>query len=106
VVALLARKNVVIGINLISVGSLSAAVVHPREVFKPAILCNAASIIVCHNHPSGDPQPSQEDRLLTYKLYEAGHLMGMELLDHIILGDGAGSWFSFADAGVLHKKPE
>jgi DNA repair protein RadC len=102
-VAMLDRKNRLIGINTVAIGSLSAAVVHPREVFKPAILSNAASIIVGHNHPSGDPQPSSEDRLLTYKLYKAGQLLGIELLDHVIIGDGTGQYFSFADAEILHK---
>jgi DNA repair protein RadC len=105
-VALLDRKNRVIGINLVSIGSLTAAVVHPREVFKPAILANAAALIVCHNHPNGDVQPSQEDRTLTRRLVEAGKLLGMEVLDHIILGDGTTTYFSFADAGILHKEKD
>jgi DNA repair protein RadC len=77
------RKNTVIGINTVSIGSLTASVVHPREVFKPAILANAAAIICAHNHPSGDPQPSQEDRVLTKRLVEAGKLLGIEVLDHV-----------------------
>src|SRR6266516_2497725 len=71
VILLLDQKNQVIGINTVSMGSLTASVVHPREVFKPAILSNAAAIIGGHNHPSGAPQPSQEDRVLTARLVEA-----------------------------------
>src|SRR5262249_7224189 len=68
VVLMLDQKNKVIGIHTVSIGSLSASVVHPREVFKPAILSNAANILLAHNHPSGQPQPSQEDRVLTVRL--------------------------------------
>jgi DNA repair protein RadC len=98
-VLLLDRKNRLIGMNTVSVGSLTAAVVHPREVFKPAILANAAAILVAHNHPSGDPQPSQEDRTLTTRLADAGKVLGIELLDHLILGDAR--YYSFKEAGGL-----
>jgi len=84
-VAMLDQKNKVIGINTVSIGSLTASVVHPREVMKPAILSNAAALVCCHNHPSGAPQPSQEDRALTRRLVEAGQLLGINVLDHIIL---------------------
>jgi DNA repair protein RadC len=77
------RKNGVIGLNTVSIGSLSASVVHPREVFKPAILSNSSSVLLCHNHPSGCPLPSQEDRALTVRLVQAGKLLGIEVLDHI-----------------------
>jgi DNA repair protein RadC len=99
VVILLDRKNRLIGINTASIGSLSASVVHPREVFKPAILSNAAAIVCAHNHPSGDPQPSQEDRVLTARLVEAGKVLGIQVLDHIIVGEGR--YLSFADEGLL-----
>jgi DNA repair protein RadC len=105
-VAMLDRKNKVIGVNTVSMGSLTASVVHPRECFKPAILANAASILCCHNHPAGEPQPSQEDRTLTYRLYKAGQLLGIEVLDHLIIGDGTEHYFSFADAGILHKEKD
>jgi DNA repair protein RadC len=83
-------KNVLIGLNLVSVGSLTAALVHPREFLKPLILGNAAAAIVVHNHPSGDPAPSAEDLALTKRLREVGDLVGIKLLDHVILGhDGA-----------------
>ena len=75
-----------LGIEEVSVGSLSAAPVHPREVFKALILANAAAFIGVHNHPSGEPTPSTEDIAITNKLGEAGRLLGIPLLDHIILG--------------------
>jgi len=101
IVLLLNRKNRVIGMNTVSVGSLTASVVSPREVFKPAILSNAAAILCAHNHPSGDPQPSSEDRALTTRLVQGGKLLGIEVLDHIIVGDGTDAYFSFADNGTL-----
>jgi DNA repair protein RadC len=101
IVLLLDRKNQLIGINTVSIGSLTASVVHPREVFKPAILSNASAIICAHNHPSGDPQPSQEDRVLTQRLVEAGKLLGISVLDHIIVGDESKRYFSFADQNLL-----
>jgi DNA repair protein RadC len=101
VLILLDRKNKLIGIHTVSIGSLTASVVHPREVFKPVILGNAAAIILGHNHPSGDPQPSQEDRALTTRLKEGGKLLGIDVLDHVVIGDGGTEYFSFADQGVL-----
>src|SRR4029434_9928578 len=101
VILLLDQKNQVIGLNTVSIGSLTASVVHPREVFKPAILSNASSILLCHNHPSGDPLPSQEDRALTVRLFQAGKLLGIDVLDHIIVGEG--KYFSFADEGLLER---
>ena len=101
VVMLLDRKNKLIGINTVSIGSLTASVVHPREVMKPAILCNAAAMICGHNHPSGDCTPSAEDRALTTRLVEAGKLLGISVLDHVIVGDGTAGYFSFADEGLL-----
>ena len=100
-VAMLDQKHTVIGINTVSMGSLTASVVHPREVMKPAILSNAAALLGCHNHPSGAPQPSQEDRALTKRLVEAGQLLGINVLDHLILGDGSEAYFSFVDEGQL-----
>ena len=90
-------KHRIIGINVVSIGSLSLAIVHPREVFKPLILMNAAAWICAHNHPSGDVTPSQEDRALTKRLREAGELLGINLLDHLILADE--NSYSFADQG-------
>jgi DNA repair protein RadC len=101
VIVLLDQKNKVIGINTVSIGSLTASVVHPREVFKTAILSNAATIICGHNHPSGDTAPSQEDRLITTRLASAGKLLGINVMDHIIIGS-VGKYFSFADEGLLN----
>ena len=97
VVVGLDAKHRVIGLNLVSVGSLSLAIVHPREVFKPLILMNASAWICAHNHPSGDVTPSSEDRVLTKRLREAGELLGITLLDHIILANE--NSYSFADQG-------
>ena len=96
-VACLDAKHAIIGVNVVSIGSLTLSIVHPREVFKPAILLNSAAIICAHNHPSGDPAPSAEDRVLTTRLREAGDLIGITILDHIILGDER--TYSFADQG-------
>ncbi|WP_040980585.1 MULTISPECIES: RadC family protein [Oceanobacillus] len=80
-------KNEVIKSNTIFIGSLNASVVHPRETFKVAIKCSAASVILAHNHPSGNPSPSQEDILVTKRFVEGGKIMGIEVLDHIVIGD-------------------
>lgn len=74
--------------HVISIGELQEAIIHPREVFRPAIRRSAASIIIAHNHPSGDPEPSHQDILVTKRLDEAGSLLGIRLLDHLIVGDG------------------
>ena len=92
-------KNRTIGYHTISMGSLSSSVVHPREVFKPAILENSAAVIFLHNHPSGDPAPSREDRECTNRLTQAAKILGIRVLDHIIFGET--EYFSFADAGIL-----
>ena len=88
IVLLLNTKNEVISIENISIGSLNASIVHPREVFSRAIKRNSASIILAHNHPSGDPSPSQEDIHITRRLKEAGAIIGIPVLDHVIIGDG------------------
>jgi DNA repair protein RadC len=80
-------KNQVIGEDTVSIGSLNASIVHPREIFKPVLKRSAASIICVHNHPSGDPTPSREDIDVTKRIVEAGKLLGIDVLDHIILGD-------------------
>jgi len=91
-------KHGIIGINLVSIGALTLAIVHPREVFKPLILMNAAAWICAHNHPSGgDPTPSPEDRVLTSRLRQGADLLGITLLDHLILTDEC--CYSFADQG-------
>ncbi len=101
VVMLLDSKNQLIKLQQISEGSLNASVVHPREVFAPAILHQAACVLAAHNHPSGDPAPSREDRQLTNVLKETGMVMGIPLLDHIVIGDGR--YFSFRENGYLDE---
>jgi DNA repair protein RadC len=85
---LLNIKCNLISVEDVSIGSLNASIVHPREVFNPAIIKSSASIIMVHNHPSGDPTPSSEDIGITSRIREAGRLLGIELVDHIIIGDG------------------
>ncbi|MGE5371484.1 MAG: RadC family protein [Solirubrobacterales bacterium] len=85
---LLNRKNRVLSQETISVGGLSSSAAHPREIFKPAIQRSAASVILVHNHPSGDPTPSADDIEITKRLTEAGRLLGIDVLDHLIIGDG------------------
>lgn len=85
--ATLNTKNEIIGMHVIHIGSVNASVVHPREVFQQALLNNASSIIVAHNHPSGDPTPSREDIEVTKRLAEAGKLIGIDCLDHLVIGD-------------------
>lgn len=87
VAIMLNMKNKVLAVKTISVGTLSASVVHPREVFYEAILSHAAAIIVAHNHPSGEPKPSLEDKVVTKKLIKAGKLLDIPVLDHVIIGD-------------------
>jgi DNA repair protein RadC len=99
VILMLDQKNQVIGLHTVSVGSLTASIVHPRETFKAAILANAAAIICGHQHLSGDCQPSREDRAITQRLVESGKLLGINVLDHVIVGDGR--YFSFADENLL-----
>lgn len=92
-------KNNVACFDVVSVGSLSASIVHPREVFKAALLSSAASIILLHNHPSGDPTPSREDHEITKRLRECGDLLGIKVLDHVIIGDE--HHVSFAERGLM-----
>ena len=92
-------KNKVIGVFNISTGSLNASIIHPRDVFQRAILSNAASVILVHNHPSGDPTPSPEDIDLTRKLVEAGRVMDIAALDHVVVGEGR--FVSIKERGVM-----
>lgn len=85
--------------EVVSVGTLTATLVHPREVFGPAIECGAASVVVGHNHPSGDPTPSSEDRVLTERLSQAGRLLGLNIDDHLVIGRGC--FISLRQMGVL-----
>jgi DNA repair protein RadC len=97
--ALLDTKNKIIREEVVSIGSLSASIVHPRDTFKAAIRESAAAVIFIHNHPSGDIKPSQEDILLTRRLVQAGEVIGIQVLDHIIIGDS--DHFSFRDNGMI-----
>lgn len=92
-------KNQVIGRQTLSIGSLNASIVHPRELFRAAIRRSSASILCAHNHPSGDPTPSPEDIVLTRRLAEAGELLGIELLDHLVIGDNR--YTSLKETGCL-----
>ena len=96
-------KNQLIREVLVSIGSLSTSVVHPREVFAPAVRDSTAAVIFIHNHPSGDPAPSREDRDCTQRLIHAGQILGIRVLDHIVLGHD--DYYSFADAGLLNEAP-
>lgn len=85
--------------EVVSIGSLNSCIVHPREVFKAAILANAATIILAHNHPSGDPTPSDDDLGLTRRLQKAGHLLGIEVSDHVVVT--VGGFVSFKERKLL-----
>jgi DNA repair protein RadC len=99
VALLLDTKNQIIREETISIGSLNANIVHPREVFKAALMESSASVILSHNHPSGDPTPSREDIAVTEKLVEGGKMLGIEVLDHVIIGDGR--YVSLKDEGLV-----
>ena len=96
-------KHRLIGVHVVSVGTLDASLVHPREVFKAACLSNAAALVIAHNHPSGDPTPSGEDRTLSDRLCQAGELLGVTLLDFVIVTNPAEGvrYHSFKEAGML-----
>ncbi len=96
---LLNTRNRIIAISTISIGTLDANLVHPREVFKDAISHDAASVILAHNHPSGDPEPSEDDLEITRRLAEAGRILGIEVLDHIIVTRD--SFLSFKEKGLI-----
>ena len=92
-------KNKVAGAHIISTGSLNSSIVHPREVFKAACLNNASAIILAHNHPSGDPEPSREDIETTQRLVNAGNVMGIKVLDHMVIGEGR--YISCREQGLI-----
>jgi len=96
---LLDTKNRVIREELVSIGTLNFSLVHPREIFAPAIKESAASVILVHNHPSGDPAPSREDIQITTRLSEVGRIVGIEIIDHIIIGDGC--YISFNEQKLM-----
>ncbi|MFS8540999.1 MAG: DNA repair protein RadC, partial [Tissierellales bacterium] len=101
-VVLLDTKNQIISIEEISVGSSNASIVHPREVFNVAIRKSANSIILVHNHPSGDPTPSKEDIDITHRLVEAGDIIGIRVLDHIIIGDN--KYVSLNEKNIIQSR--
>ncbi len=101
-VILLDAKHAVIRDKTVSEGTLTSSLVHPREVFNEAVRESAAAVIFLHNHPSGDPKPSKEDRMLTVRLQEAGEILGVQVLDHVIIGDNR--YISFADEGWLSRR--
>ena len=104
------KENVIVILNdtrglpiawsLVSVGTLDEALVHPREVLRPAIMCGAKSFVLLHNHPSGDPMPSRTDDLLTRRIGEAATLMGIRLSDHVVVG-GRGKYYSYQESGMI-----
>ncbi|NLC03516.1 MAG: DNA repair protein RadC [Tissierellia bacterium] len=98
-IAILDTKNQILAIENISIGTLNASIVHPRDVFKIAIKRNANSLILIHNHPSGDPNPSNEDISITNRLVDAGNLIGIKVLDHIIIGDN--KYISFKEKNLV-----
>ncbi len=103
-IVLLDTKLRLMRVESVSTGTLSETSAHPREVFRPAILHAAYGIVVVHNHPSGDPTPSDADRRLTVRLVEVGHLLQIAVIDHIIIGSADGGrlpWFSFREAGMV-----
>jgi DNA repair protein RadC len=98
-VILLDSKNSVISIETVSIGTVNASIVHPREVLKPALMKSATSLILVHNHPTGQTSPSREDILLTRRFEKCGRILGIEIVDHIIIGDG--SYESLKEGGYL-----
>lgn len=99
VILYLNAQNILIHQETISIGTLNASLVHPREVYEPAVRLTAGQIIVCHNHPSGNPYPSQADIDITLRLKKAGEIMGISLIDHVIVGKE--SYFSFAEKKLM-----
>lgn len=96
---LLNPRNKIIGISTISIGTLNASLVHPREVFKDAITHSAASVVLAHNHPSGDPEPSEDDIMITKRLIEAGKILGVEVTDHVVISKNG--FFSFKEKNLI-----
>lgn len=96
---MLDTKNNIIGIKDVFKGSLNTSIVHPREIFKEALKKSSSSIIICHNHPSGDPTPSKEDINITIRLKECGKIMGIDLLDHLIIGNN--KYISLKEKGII-----
>jgi DNA repair protein RadC len=102
-IILLNSKNQVIGLNVVSTGDLVSATVHPREVLKSAVLSNAASLILCHNHPSGNVDPSSEDIAVTKRIIKAAKIMGITVHEHLIISMYDNGYYSFADNGLISQ---
>jgi|GEM_PF-712764 len=103
VVALLNAKNKIIGLNIVSVGILSSTLVSPREVLKSAILANSSAMILCHNHPSCDLNPSPDDLEVTRKIIKAADIIGIQVHEHLIINLEDHLFFSFADEGIIKR---
>jgi DNA repair protein RadC len=103
-IVMLDTKHRMIRIKILSIGSLDTTVVHPREVFREATSASAAAIVLFHNHPSGDPAPSADDLVLTTRMVNAGDIMGIDVVDHLILADQR--YFSLVEAGRLSPRGE
>lgn len=99
IVVALDTKNQPTGWHVVSIGTLNSTLVHPREIFRFAILSEAHAVMFVHNHPSGDPTPSEADDILTARLVEAGKILGVQVLDHVIIGSH--EWYSYADHGRI-----
>jgi len=99
VVFYLDSRNGEIASLVVSIGTLNASIIHPREVFEPAIAHSAAQIIIAHNHPSGDPEPSEDDIMITKRLSEAGKIIGIEIVDHVVVSHNG--WVSFKEKGLI-----
>lgn len=102
-VLLLNTKNQAIGLNIVSTGGLTSTLVFPRDVLKPAILANAASMILCHNHPSGDTRPSQDDKDITQRIIKAAEHLGILVHEHLIINMENDRYYSFADNMLMEK---
>ncbi len=100
-ILMLNAKNKIIGLNIVSTGSLSSATVHPREVLKPAILANSSAMILCHNHPSGTLTPSPEDIAITERIIKASNIMGITVHEHLIISMDDDSFYSFSENGLI-----
>ena len=94
-------RHIPIALYTVSIGCLTASLVHPRDLFRPVVLLGAAALVMTHNHPSGDIEPSAEDLALTRRVAAAGSLLGIEVLDHVITGDGTSNWVSLKERGIL-----
>ena len=102
-VILLNSKNEIIGLNIVSIGGLSSASAHPSEVLKPAILANSAAIILCHNHPSNNLEPSPDDLAITKRIIQASEVIGIAVHEHIIISMDDDRYYSFADNGIIKR---